>query len=166
MNRLRQAMVAMVPKTIRVPGKSMSHTRHCVRVMTVRIAKRERALKKAILHRKNSLFYKTRNGARVGDIYMSLIYTCELNDANATAAAEVAQALTHQIGEIFPSEELRYRLLPPTQSRQVIPEIISRMLFRFIVIEDFAPAICPQSFDEDFRCSGNDIRLLQKCVAP
>jgi hypothetical protein len=43
----------------------------------------ERALKKAILHRKNSMFYKTRNGARVGDIYMSLIYTCELNDANA-----------------------------------------------------------------------------------
>jgi transposase len=42
----------------------------------------ERALKKAILHRKNSLFYKTRNGAQVGDLYMSLIHTCELNDAN------------------------------------------------------------------------------------
>ena len=39
----------------------------------------ERALKKAILHRKNSLFYKTDNGARVGDVYMSLIHTCELN---------------------------------------------------------------------------------------
>ena len=43
----------------------------------------ERALKKAILHRKNSLFYKTLNGAHVGDLYMSLIYTCELNAANA-----------------------------------------------------------------------------------
>jgi hypothetical protein len=43
----------------------------------------ERALKKAILHRKNSLFYKTRNGAGVGDIYMSLIYTCELSGASA-----------------------------------------------------------------------------------
>jgi transposase len=42
----------------------------------------ERALKKAILHRKNALFYKTRNGARVGDLYMSLIYTCQLNDVN------------------------------------------------------------------------------------
>ena len=42
----------------------------------------ERALKKAILHRKNSLFYKTRNGAQVGDLYMSLIHTCELNGAN------------------------------------------------------------------------------------
>jgi transposase len=42
----------------------------------------ERALKKAILHRKNSLFYKTQNGARVGDLFMSLIYTCELNEAN------------------------------------------------------------------------------------
>jgi transposase len=42
----------------------------------------ERALKKAILHRKNALFYKTRNGARVGDLFMSLIYTCRLNQAN------------------------------------------------------------------------------------
>lgn len=42
----------------------------------------ERALKKAILHRKNALFYKTQNGADVGDLYMSLIHTCELNDAN------------------------------------------------------------------------------------
>jgi hypothetical protein len=39
----------------------------------------ERALKKAILHRKNSLFYKTENGAAVGDLFMSLIYTAELN---------------------------------------------------------------------------------------
>jgi transposase len=43
----------------------------------------ERAMKKAILHRKNSMFYKTRNGARIGDMYMSLIYTCELSEANA-----------------------------------------------------------------------------------
>jgi hypothetical protein len=42
----------------------------------------ERALKKAILHRKNSLFYKTENGARVGDLFMSLIHTCELCGAN------------------------------------------------------------------------------------
>ena len=39
----------------------------------------ERALKKAILHRKNSLFYKTVYGAYVGDLYMSLIHTAELN---------------------------------------------------------------------------------------
>jgi hypothetical protein len=42
----------------------------------------ERALKKAILHRKNSLFYKTENGAEVGDLFMSLIHTCELHDVN------------------------------------------------------------------------------------
>jgi len=42
----------------------------------------ERALKKAILHRKNALFYKTTNGARVGDLFMSLIHTCELNKVN------------------------------------------------------------------------------------
>lgn len=42
----------------------------------------ERALKRAILHRKNSLFYKTENGARVGDIFMSLIQTAELAGAD------------------------------------------------------------------------------------
>ena len=42
----------------------------------------ERALKKAILNRKNGLFYKTRNGAQVGDLYMSLIHTCELCGGN------------------------------------------------------------------------------------
>jgi transposase len=42
----------------------------------------ERALKKAILHRKNALFYKTCHGAHVGDLFMSLIYTCELCGAN------------------------------------------------------------------------------------
>ena len=39
----------------------------------------ERALKMAILHRKNSLSYKTLNGARIGDLFMSLIHTCRLN---------------------------------------------------------------------------------------
>jgi len=42
----------------------------------------ERALKKAILHRKNSLFYLTENGARVGDVLMSIIHTTELCSAN------------------------------------------------------------------------------------
>ena len=37
---------------------------------------------KAILHRKNALFYKTAKGAHVGDVFMSLIYTCELCGAN------------------------------------------------------------------------------------
>jgi transposase len=40
----------------------------------------ERALKKAILHRKNALFYRTLAGAHVGDVFMSLIHTAELND--------------------------------------------------------------------------------------
>jgi len=42
----------------------------------------ERALKMAILHRKNSLGYKTQNGARLGDLFMSLIHTCRLCAAN------------------------------------------------------------------------------------
>jgi transposase len=42
----------------------------------------ERALKKAILHRKNAYFYRTEHGAHVGDLFMSLIHTCELNGVN------------------------------------------------------------------------------------
>jgi transposase len=43
----------------------------------------ERALKRAVLHRKNALYYRTLNGAEVGDLFMSLIYTCQLCGANS-----------------------------------------------------------------------------------
>ncbi len=43
----------------------------------------ERALKRAVLHRKNALFYRTLNGAHVGDLYMSLIHTCQLCGVNS-----------------------------------------------------------------------------------
>lgn len=42
----------------------------------------ERALKMAISHRKNSLFYKTEHGAYIGDMFMSLIHTCALSKIN------------------------------------------------------------------------------------
>lgn len=42
----------------------------------------ERALKRAILHRKNSLFYRTENGAKVGDVFMSLVHTAEMCSEN------------------------------------------------------------------------------------
>jgi transposase len=43
----------------------------------------ERALKRAVLHRKNALFYRTLNGAEVGDLFMSLIHTCQLCGVNS-----------------------------------------------------------------------------------
>jgi len=42
----------------------------------------EQVLKRAILHRKNALFYRSLNGARVGDLFMSLIHTCQLNNVD------------------------------------------------------------------------------------
>lgn len=42
----------------------------------------ERMLKQAIRHRRNSLFYRTQNGASVGDLYMSLIATAKLAKAD------------------------------------------------------------------------------------
>ena len=35
-------------------------------------------VEEAILHRKNAYFYKTSHGAHMGDVFMSLIHTCEL----------------------------------------------------------------------------------------
>ena len=58
----------------------------------------EQALKKAILHRKNALFYKTQNGARVGDAFMSLIYTAELSGANPF---DYLTALQTHAGEVL-----------------------------------------------------------------
>ena len=43
----------------------------------------ERALKRAVLHRKNALYYRSLNGAEVGDLFMSLIHTCQLCGANS-----------------------------------------------------------------------------------
>jgi hypothetical protein len=43
----------------------------------------ERALKRVVLHRKNALFYRTLNGAQVGDLFMSLIQTCQLCGVNS-----------------------------------------------------------------------------------
>ncbi|MCP4146487.1 MAG: IS66 family transposase [bacterium] len=43
----------------------------------------ERSLKMVILNRKNAYFYKTQNGAEVGDIFMSIIQTCKLQKINA-----------------------------------------------------------------------------------
>lgn len=42
----------------------------------------ERALKPAVLHRKNCYFFKTLHGAHVGDVFMSLIHTCQLAGEN------------------------------------------------------------------------------------
>lgn len=39
----------------------------------------ERSLKRAIRHRRTSLFYRSCRGALVGDVYMALIYTTELH---------------------------------------------------------------------------------------
>jgi hypothetical protein len=56
-----------------------------------------RALKKAILHRKNALFYRTQNGAKVGDLFMSLIHTAELCGVNPF---DYLTALLRQTGEL------------------------------------------------------------------
>jgi hypothetical protein len=66
----------------------------------------ERALKRAVLHRKNALFYRTLNGAEVGDLFMSLIHTCQLCGANSfdylTELQRHAQELAAKPAEWMP----------------------------------------------------------------
>ena len=53
----------------------------------------ERGIKLVVQHRKNSLFYKTILGAFVGDLFMSLIYTCK--QMTADPFAYVTSLLCH-----------------------------------------------------------------------
>ena len=71
----------------------------------------ERALKKAILHRKNALFYKTLNGAHVGDVFMSLSSTPRsLTAPNRSTTWSRFSVTTKQS-----------RTLPPTGCRGTTP---------------------------------------------
>lgn len=79
----------------------------------------ERSLKLAIRNRKNALFYKTLNGAAVGDLFMSLIHTCELNGANPF---DYLTELQRHAGELkqFPSEWM------PWNYRQTLARLATR----------------------------------------
>jgi transposase len=63
-------------------------------------------LKKVIWHRKSSLFYKTKRGARVSDLFMSLIHTCQLSEVNAfeylTVLQQNADHLAREPGRWMP----------------------------------------------------------------
>jgi hypothetical protein len=58
----------------------------------------ERSLKQAVLHRKNALFYRTLNGAAVEDLFMSLIHTCQLCDANSFRVPDRVAAARDRTG--------------------------------------------------------------------
>jgi len=66
----------------------------------------ERALKMAIRYRNNSYFFRSENGARVGDIFMSLIHTAELHGANPfdylTELQRHARAVAEEPGDWMP----------------------------------------------------------------
>ena len=65
-----QARWTELTQFLRVPGAPMDNN------------SAERILKMAILHRKNSLFYRTQRGADVGDLFMSVVQTCRSNGVN------------------------------------------------------------------------------------
>jgi hypothetical protein len=57
----------------------------------------EQVLKRAIAHRKNSLFYKTEKGAEAGDAYMSVIHTCTACGVNAFEYLQALQIHVKQV---------------------------------------------------------------------
>jgi hypothetical protein len=59
----------------------------------------ERTLKKAILQRKNSLFYKNQNGADVGDLFMSLIHTCRFCEVDPLNYLNALQENSAELAE-------------------------------------------------------------------
>jgi len=63
----------------------------------------ERALKMAIRHRKNSLFYRSEHGAEIGDLYMSLIHTAQLCGENAFEYLTALQIHARAVAEAPPS---------------------------------------------------------------
>jgi len=63
----------------------------------------EQALKKPILQRKNSMFYKSEHGAYIGDLFIGLINTCSLNNVNPF---EYLVALQNNVEQIRESPEM------------------------------------------------------------
>ncbi len=83
----------------------------------------ERALKRAILHRKNALFYKTQQGARIGDMYMSLIYTCELCQVNPFDYLSAIHRHAEQVAQ-SPDDWMPWSY-PSIDAESAIPEMLS-----------------------------------------
>jgi hypothetical protein len=82
----------------------------------------EQVLKRAILHRKGSMFYKTVRGAEVGDIYMSLIHTCRLCDVNPF---DYLNALQQRAQEVIDAPA---RWLPWNFREQLAPWSVSSVV--------------------------------------
>lgn len=71
----------------------------------------ERLLKTSILHRKNSLHYKTQRGAEVGDVFMTVTGTCRANGVNPfdymMAVVRNAEAVAGDQGRWLPWNYLK-----------------------------------------------------------
>ena len=82
----------------------------------------ERALKMAIRHRNNSLFYRSERGAEVGDLYMALIHTAQLHGENAfhslTTLLEHEQELAANPAAWLPWTYRRHTLAPPANEAE------------------------------------------------
>ena len=80
-----------------------------------------REASKGRLHRKNALFYRTLNGATVGDVFMSLIHTCRLNAVNP--CDYLISAVRHSRSvQSAPNQWLPWNYRQALQNLQPVPE--------------------------------------------
>lgn len=77
----------------------------------------ERLLKRAVLHRKNSLFYRTQAGAWVGDVLMSLIETARLAGINVLKYLTDLQKNREEV------RRASNEWLPWNYARRIVPPI-------------------------------------------
>ncbi|MBY0544562.1 MAG: IS66 family transposase, partial [Gammaproteobacteria bacterium] len=82
----------------------------------------EQAIKVAIRHRRNSLFYKTQRGAQVGDCLMSLIHTAAKNQVNFFDYLNALQLNAHAV-KADPSQWLPWNYRQTLQQLHAPPVI-------------------------------------------
>jgi len=80
----------------------------------------ERVIKNVVLHRKNSLFYRTAAGAKTGDIYMSLIQTCQRNGINPWDYLTELQR-NHVAVKAAPADWMPWNYRATLEARRVSP---------------------------------------------
>jgi len=80
----------------------------------------EQALKMAILHRKNALFFKTEHGAFAGDLFMSLIHSCNLIGVNAFDYLKTLQKHVSELSN-YPERWMPWNYAATTASLKTEP---------------------------------------------
>lgn len=82
----------------------------------------EQAIKVAIRHRRNSLFYKTFKGAEIGDCLMSVVHTAAKNNVNIFDYLNTLQRYQKAV-QAGPDSRLPWRYQATLDKMTIAPEL-------------------------------------------